>query len=175
MQNWEIQGKVIEVVKQHTDNRQVLRVELNTRNTSELCSLGATPSNGVTSGCEGCSGCSAGGKHTGVFAVKGNVLDVLNDTGYRFFKNDVLTVCTTVKKQVVQSLIALGIPISLAVIGFSVPFFRIQNEGFAIAGLFLGLISGVAIALSISYFNKTNFLPRVKKIEFKEGLHGNKV
>jgi len=139
---------------------QIATIEYDTPE-ADLCSIKSTDSR---SGCASCGGgCHAcgGGSKDGLLVVQGNIVDALNVSGKDLWIGNKVGVFISEKAARFQGLCAVGIPLVLSMLSFTVIFLRTHNESLALAGIAAGLAAGVAIAFGISRILKERALPQI--------------
>ena len=139
---------------------QIATVEYDTPE-AELCSIKSTDSRG---GCPSCGGgCHACGKSDaeGLLVVQGNVVNALNVSGKDLWIGNKVGVFISEKAARFQGLCAVGIPLVLSMLFFTVIFLQTHNESLALAGIAVGLAAGAAIAFGISRILKERALPQI--------------
>jgi len=139
---------------------QIATVEYDTPE-AELCSIKPTDSRG---GCPSCGGgCHACGKSDaeGLLVVQGNVVNALNVSGKDLWIGNKVGVFISEKAARFQGLCAVGIPLVLSMLSFTVIFLQTHNESLALAGIAVGLAAGAAIAFGISRILKERALPQI--------------
>lgn len=147
-------GKVISVLA----GKNKLEIILDNSETENLCSISAPYSaNGENSGlcgcgCKGCSFSCNGSeekKRTGLFAVSGDRITVLNKTGKNFRLGDTVTVKADRKKTGLQAFCSVFIPLIFSLCCAIILRAVFKTEGSLILGVFLGLFLGALSAFSI--------------------------
>ena len=116
------------------------------------------------SGCASCGGgCHAcgGGSKDGLLVVQGNIVDALNVSGKDLWIGNKVGVFISEKAARFQGLCAVGIPLVLSMLSFTVIFLQTHNESLALAGIAAGLAAGAAIAFGISRILKERALPQI--------------
>jgi len=156
-------GIVIKAQKAIRKDYQILTVKLDNTEESELCSIKATdPRTACGCGCTGgCAGCGASSEETGLFVVTGNIICALNTTGAPIPLGKKITVEIPAAKALAQAAVAIGLPILLSALCYTLLFMKTQSENSALSGLFIGLGAGVILAFCINRIAKERALPQV--------------
>ncbi|MEL3907835.1 MAG: SoxR reducing system RseC family protein [Treponemataceae bacterium] len=156
----EKKAKVTKVIKTEIDGTQLLQVRLDNKATIEQCTV--REGKNFTS-CETCKGCSHSGQ-TGLFAVSGDELEVLNTTGTRLSRGNEVLLSISKNAQKKEFLLAIILPTILAILGFVIFLQIFKTEALAILGAFAGLTLGVIISLIVKKHKGSANLPRVKRV-----------
>lgn len=153
-------GRVIRMPITKRNGMQIATIQYDTPEV-ELCSIKSTDSR---SGCTSCGGgCHACGKSDseGLLVLQGNVVNALNVSGKDLWIGNKVGVFISEKAARFQGLCAVGIPLLLSALAFTVVFLQTQSESLALAGIAAGLVAGAAIAFGISRILKERALPQI--------------
>ena len=153
-------GRVIRMPITKRNGMQIATIEYDTPE-ADLCSIKSTDSR---SGCASCGGgCHAcgGGSKDGLLDVQGNIVDSQNVSGKDLWIGNKVGVFISEKAARFQGLCAVGIPLVLSMLSFTVIFLQTHNESLALAGIAVGLAAGAAIAFGISRILKERALPQI--------------
>ena len=153
-------GRVIRMPITKRNGMQIATIEYDTPE-ADLCSIKSTDSR---SGCASCGGgCHAcgGGSKDGLLVAQGNIVDALNVSRKDLWIGNKVHVFISEKAARFQGLCAVGIPLVLSMLSFTVIFLRTHNESLALAGIAAGLAAGAAIAFGISRILKERALPQI--------------
>ena len=153
-------GTIVGIPITKRNGAQIAIVEYDTPE-AELCSIKSTDSR------TGCPACGCGGCHTcsggkdGLLVVKGNIVNALNVSGKDLWIGKRVSVFISEKAVRLQGLCAVGIPLLLSVLFFTVVFLRTYDEPLALAGALGGLAAGAAAAFGIGHISKERALPKI--------------
>ena len=153
-------GRVIRMPITKRNGMQIATIEYDTPE-ADLCSIKSTDSRRGCASCGGgCHACGGGSKD-GLLVVQGNIVDALNVSGKDLWIGNKVGVFISEKAARFQGLCAVGIPLVLSMLSFTVIFLQTHNESLALAGIAVGLAAGAAIAFGISRILKERALPQI--------------
>lgn len=153
-------GRVIRMPITKRNGMQIATIEYDTPE-ADLCSIKSTDSRSECASCGGgCHACGGGSKD-GLLVVQGNIVDALNVSGKDLWIGNKVGVFISEKAARFQGLCAVGIPLVLSMLFFTVIFLQTHNESLALAGIAAGLAVGAAIAFGISRILKERALPQI--------------
>ena len=153
-------GRVIRIPITKRNGAQIATIEYDTPE-AELCSIKSTDSRSGCASCGGgCHGCGGSGKD-GLLVVQGNIVDALNVSGKDLWIGKRVGVFISEKAARFQGLCAVGIPLVLSALSFTIIFLQTHNESLALAGIAAGLAVGAVIAFGISRTLKERALPQI--------------
>ena len=155
-------GIIVSMPITKRNGAQIVTVEYDTPEAA-LCSIKSTDSR--TSSCSGCGcdGCHACGAHAkeGLLAVQGNIVNALNVSGKDLRIGKKVEVFISEKAACFQGVYAVGLPLFLSALFFTIIFLGTHNEAFALAGIGGGLTIGGVIAFGIKHLFKERALPQI--------------
>lgn len=158
-------GTIIKIPALQTSRLQVVTVAFD-EDESELCSIKSTDiRSGGRNGCAGCGGgcttCGRNNKETGLFAIQGNIVNALNTTGNELRLGKRVKVFVSEKAAFFQGIFAVGLPLILSAVCFTLIFLQTKNETLALAGIAGGMAAGICIAFGIGRIVKERALPKI--------------
>lgn len=156
-------GRIISLPIRKRNGAQIVTVEYDTPE-ADLCSIKSTDSRTGCStgcGCGGCCSCGHGAQESGLLVVQGNIVHALNVSGKDLWIGNRVGVFISEKAALFQGICAVGIPLILSALSFTLIFLQTHNESLALAGIAGGLTAGAAIAFGINRIAKERALPQV--------------
>lgn len=156
----EKKATIIRVIKTETDGTQRLQVRLDNKATMAQCTVREGKN---FTACATCKGCSHAEK-TGLFAVSGDELEVLNTTGTKLAEGDCVVLSISQSIQQKEFLLVIVLPVVLASLGFAVFLHTFKTEAVAILGTFAGFVLGLLISVGVKNLKGSANLPCVKKV-----------
>lgn len=154
-------GTIVRIPTVQTSGMQIVTVAFD-QIESELCSIKSTDSRTACAGCSGgCTTCGRNNKETGLFAIQGNVVNALNTTGMELRLGKKVGVFISERTAFFQGICAVGLPLILSIVLFTLIFVGTKNETLALGGIAGGIAVGSGVAFGISRIVKERALPKV--------------
>ena len=144
------------------NNVEKINIDLDNSKTENACSIKQKDCYAVKS-CATCGGCGFAGKNKekGLLAVSGNKITALNNSGKNLKKGDFVIVEINENQTRIQTLSSVIIPILLAFVFSLSSYLIFYTEKAAVGGLFLGLLTGTALAFLLKNKMGDRALPQV--------------
>ena len=147
-----------------TDKNKVEKIDIDLDNskTENACSIKQKDCSAVKS-CATCGGCGFAGKNKekGLLAVSGNKITALNNSGRNLKKGDFVIVEINENQTRIQTLSSVILPILLAFVFSLSSYLIFYTEKAVVGGLFLGLLTGTALAILLKNKMGDKAIPQV--------------
>lgn len=147
-----------------TDKNKVEKIDIDLDNskTENACSIKQKDCSAVKS-CATCGGCGFAGKNKekGLLAVSGNKITALNNSGRNLKKGDFVIVEIKETQTRIQTLSSVILPILLAFVFSLSSYLIFYTEKAVVGGLFLGLLTGTALAILLKNKMGDKAIPQV--------------
>ena len=144
------------------NNVEKINIDLDNSKTENACSIKQKDCYAVKS-CATCGGCGFAGKNKekGLLAVSGNKITALNNSGKNFKKGDFVIVEINENQTRIQTLSSVILPLLLAFVFSLSSYLIFYTEKAVVGGLFLGLLTGTALAILLKNKMGDKALPQV--------------
>lgn len=144
------------------NNVEKINIDLDNSKTENACSIKQKDCYAVKS-CATCGGCGFAGKNKekGLLAVSGNKITALNNSGKNLKKGDFVIVEIKENQTRIQTLSSVILPVLLAFVFSLSSYLIFYTEKAAVGGLFLGLLTGTALAFLLKDKMGDKALPQI--------------
>ena len=144
------------------NNVERINIDLDNSKTENACSIKQKDCYTVKS-CATCGGCGFAGKNKekGLLAVSGNKITALNNSGRNLKKGDFVIVEINENQTRIQTLSSVILPLLLAFVFSLSSYLIFYTEKAVVGGLFLGLLTGTALAFLLKNKMGDKTLPQV--------------
>ena len=144
------------------NNVERINIDLDNSKTENACSIKQKDCHAVKS-CATCGGCGFAGKNKekGLLAVSGNKITALNNSGRNLKKGDFVIVEIKENQTRIQTLSSVILPLLLAFVFSLSSYLIFYTEKAVVGGLFLGLLTGTALAFLLKNKMGDKTLPQV--------------